>query len=334
MSRRILALALVACAGLAGRAGSAEEPPGPAAAADPDRAAIAAVVAEFVRAFDAGDARAVAALFTEGARIEAEGEPPVEGRAAIEAMFAERFESEPGRKITIRAESLRLLGPDAAVETGTAVVEEPAEASGGTTAPERSRYTAAYVRKDGRWLQDSVLDFPAAPVAAETTPRERLAELEWLVGDWIDQDDEAEVHTTCEWAEGGAFLIRKYRVEVAGSPVMTGVQRIGWDPRRRQLRSWTFDSEGGLAEGLWSREDGRDRWVVKATGILKDGRSATATNVLSREGRDVFRWSSEDRTLGASALPGVESVTLVRRPPAPGSTASLPTPGAPARSKP
>jgi uncharacterized protein (TIGR02246 family) len=327
---------LPACTALAlglGGGALAEEPP-----ADAARKAVEAVVAEFVKAFDAGDAPAIAALFTERARLETEGSPAIEGRAAIERRFAERFEADPGQTIAVKPGLLRFLGLDAALEEGTASITIPAAETGEQPQVTRFKYSAAYVRRDGRWLQDCIHDYPEpeAATAGEPSPRERLADLEWLVGEWLDQDEHAEVHTTFDWAEEGAFLVRKYRVNVAGSSVMSGVQRIGWDPRLGQYRSWTFDSEGGFSEGLWSREAGGDRWVVKTTGVLKDGRSVSATNVLDRRGRDVLRWSSADRTLGGSAMPGAEDVTLVRRPPTPLPATSSPPnqSGEPARSQP
>lgn len=298
----------------------AEEVP----AVEPERKAIEAVVAEFVRAFNAGDASAVAALFTEGARIETEGSPVIEGRAAIQQAFADRFASEPGRTIVVKTDHLRLLGADAAIEEGSAAVAAPV--GGGD--PEETvhyKYSASYVRKDGKWLQDSIHDYPTAGPDADKTPRERLADLAWLIGEWVDQDDSAEVDTTCEWSEDGAFLIRKYRVRVGSDVVMRGVQRIGWDARLKQFRSWTFDSEGGFSEAFWSRDPEADRWISKTTGVLKDGRTVSATNILTRAGRDVVRWASVDRTLGGTALPDAETITLVRQPPAPRALATSPS---------
>lgn len=307
--------AIVATSALAG------EPPAE------DRAAIEAVTAEFVRAFDAGDAKAVAALFTEGARIEADGEPAVEGRDAIERRFAEMFSDEPGRTIAVKADSLRFLGTDAALEEGSAAVTSPPDVEGAPGEVVHSRYMVAYVRKDGRWLQDCIHDHPAPE--AQATAHERLAELEWLIGEWVDEDDAARVHTACEWADGGAFLVRKYRVESDRKDVMTGHQRIGWDPRLKQFRSWTFDSEGGFSQAVWSHDPSDGRWIAKSTGVMPDGRAATATNVVTRLGRDLILWTSTDRTMGGRALPDSETITLARRPPRP-----TPDPAAPRGTQP
>src|SRR5262245_11728789 len=77
-----------------------EPAPGQPAAADDkaraaDRAAIQAASREFAAAFNKGDAKAVAALWTEqGECYDAAGEP-ILGRAAIEQAFAEFFKDNP-----------------------------------------------------------------------------------------------------------------------------------------------------------------------------------------------------------------------------------------------
>jgi uncharacterized protein (TIGR02246 family) len=292
---------------------SGERPAERPARESADEAAIRALVVEFTRAFNAGDAKAVAALFTEGARIATEGGRTVDGRPAVEALFASSFEADPGQTIVVKTESLRLLGPDAAIEEGTATITDPNVEGDGRT--ETLRYSAAYVKKDGKWLQDSIRDYPTPDESAGKSAYDHLKELEWLVGEWMDEDDEAEVWTSCDWSDGRSYLIRNYKVRVQGRVEMSGVQRIGWDPRLKQFRSWVFDSEGGFSDGLWSREG--DRWIIKTSGVLKDGRSVTATNVLTRINRDSLRWGSVDRTLGDVALPDAEDAVLVRKPPVP-----------------
>ena len=123
------------------------------------------------------------------------------------------------------------------------------------------------------------------------------------------------MHTTCRWAEGHAFLQRSFQVRIRGRAEMSGTQLIGWDPRLKQVRSWVFDSDGGFSESHWSRDG--ERWVIKSSGVVKDGRAASATNILTRVNRDTIRWTSVDRTLGSEVLPDAEEITLVRKPPQP-----------------
>jgi len=147
------------------------------------------------------------------------------------------------------------------------------------------------------------------------THHDRLRELEWLVGEWLDESPDSVVRTTCRWSEDQSFLLRDFTIHVQGKPVMTVHERIGWDPSTRQIKSWVFDSEGGYASGLWSRNG--DEWVIKSTGIMPDGLTATATHVLTRISPQSARWASRERTVGERVVPDRTEYVLVRRPPQP-----------------
>ena len=89
-------------------------------------------------------------------------------------------------------------------------------------------------------------------------------------------------------------------MKTQGQPVLSGTQRIGWDPLRRQFKTWIFDSEGGHGEGYWTRNG--DQWVIKVEGVRQDGQPASATNIITRLGKDRTSWQSVDRTLGGAAI--------------------------------
>lgn len=270
--------------------------------------AIAALVASFTKAFNAGDAAAAAATYAEDALVVDEQGERIEGRAAVRDRLAASFADSPGSTIAISVDALRFLGPDTALEEGRTTIT-PAGAGG---VPELTRFTVVYVKHDGRWLQSAVRD----ETVHETIPHDRLKELEWMVGEWINESQDAVVHTTCKWVDNGNFLTRDFTMKTHGRPVMSGTQRIGWDPARGQIKTWIFDTEGGFAEGYWSRNG--DEWVIKAEGVQQDGRHASVTNILRRLGKDRASWRSVDRTLGGFAMPGVDEFTLVRKPPEPG----------------
>jgi uncharacterized protein (TIGR02246 family) len=293
---------------------AAEKPKAGPAERPEDVKALGALVEAFTKAYNAGDAKALADLFTEDAEVFEETGGLVRGREEIAGLFAAAFEEEPKGTIELAPESLRFLGPDAARETGRS---RTMPAGGG--AGEVSRYTVLYVRRDGRWLQDSVHEEPDRAV----TPHDRLRELEWLVGEWIDESDEGVVHTSCRWSEDGNFLIRDFTLKIAGQAEMAGTQRIGWDPRSEQFKTWVFDADGGHSEGLWNRH-GKDQWVIKAAGVLADGRGVSATQVLTFVSKDLARWRSVDRTVGGEAVPDLPEIVLARTPPRPAS--SLPAP--------
>ena len=166
-----------------------------------------------------------------------------------------------------------------------------------------------YVKQDGQWRQAAVRD----ELAHDLAPHDRLKELEWLVGEWVNESQDAVVYTTCNWAQSGNFLVREFTVKMQGKPVMSGSQTIGWDPGRRQFKSWVFDSEGGFVEAYWTRNG--NQWVAKAEGVKQDGEHASATNIITRLGKDRLSWQSVNRTVGGAAVPGVDEFILVRKPP-------------------
>ena len=123
------------------------------------------------------------------------------------------------------------------------------------------------------------------------------------------------VFTSVGWSDNKNFLVRSFDVRVKGKPALTGSQRIGWDPLTRQIKSWVFDSNGGHGEGLWTRSG--DQWVIKATGVRPDGRTVTATQVLTFVNKDNLRWKSIDRTLGSEIAHDIDEIVMVRKPPQP-----------------
>jgi len=273
-----------------------------------DERAVQAVAAAYARAYNAGDARALASLFTEDAEVTDENRERLRGRAMIEQAFSSMFQRRPGAAITILPAALRFLGPDVAQEEGRTLVKVPVPDG---APPATHHYTALFVKQGDRWMCSSVRE----ELDTSLTHHERLRELEWLVGEWLDESPDSVVHTTCRWTGDQNFLLRDFTVRVQGKSVMSVNERIGWDPSTRQIKSWVFDSEGGFGCGLWSRHG--NEWVIKSTGIMPDGRTATATHVLTRVNPQSVRWASIERTVGDQVVPDHAEYVLVRRPPQP-----------------
>ncbi len=179
------------------------------------------------------------------------------------------------------------------------------------SAPVGGRFAGIIILREGRWLLGSVREIPDK----ELTAHEHLKELEWLVGDWVEETEDAVVNSSVAWTDNGNFLLRSFDVRVKGKPALTGTQRIGWDPLTKQIKSWVFDANGGYGEGLWMREG--DQWIIKATGVRSDGRVATATQVLTYVNKDKLRWKSIDRTLGSEISQDIDEIVMVRKPPQP-----------------
>jgi len=314
----ILTAAIVAlCALVAGFVQSQSQPEKgpPKSALDGDKAkapeysadetAIRSNIAHFVKAYNAGDAQAVAALFTaEGLAIDKDGNES-RGRPAITETFATLFAGAPGRRIEVSVESIRFLGPDLAMEVGTTK-----ETSAAGEPPEYDRYTVLHVKRKGKWQMALARD-EEGPVA---TGHEALQPLSWLVGEWVDDGGSAVVYSSCRWSKDRNFLLQNFKLQVSGKTAMNVSQRIGWDPVAKCIRSWVFDSDGGFGQSVWTRED--NGWIIRATGVRPDGTTASATNFLTPTGKDGYVWRSTDRVVGSERQPSVE-VRVARKPPEP-----------------
>ena len=118
------------------------------------------------------------------------------------------------------------------------------------------------------------------------------------------------------WADNNSYLMRTYRAHVQGEKPTSGTTVIGWDPQTGQIKSWVFDSEGGHGEGLWTRT-GEYEWIVKAQGVLRDGRPNSATQVHTIQNKNTVKTNSIDRIIGGQIAPAIADVVMVRKPPQP-----------------
>lgn len=281
----------------------------PAAPLSADEAKIRKNVVAFLEAYNSSDAKAIANLFAADGEIVAEDGETQTGRAAIEEQFAGLFKQFPKTHMTAEVKSIRLVGPTVAIEEGSATTLHDT-----LMAAEHSRYEVIHVKQDGKWLMASARDLPDETASGE----EELKQLEWLIGDWVDESPEALVVTNYHWTEGHHFIVGDFTTRVEGRPTMSGSQRIAWDPLTKKIHSWVFDTEGGFGEATWTRDE--NRWIIKASGVTNDGRAASATRILTRLHKHQMTWESRDREVDGEHQPNLGPFTIVRKPPAPQGT--------------
>ncbi len=262
----------------------------------------------FVDAYANRDAVAIGNMFTEDAEFLDEFGELTEGREAITALFALVFETHQDAIIEeIQILRVRFFADNVAMEEGFVISsEEPGEPT------HRSRYVAVHTKgSDGKWLINTLKDFPRQPAGRQ----EQLSQLAWLVGDWVNEDEQSVVHTICDWSPDGNYLMRKFTMQLHDGREMDGVQRIGWDPALKKLRSWTFDSEGGFFHGLWT-QDG-NIWLLNLSGVTAEGESVTATLQYTVVDAEMLIWNFQSLIIGGEVQAEAEPVTMVKRPPAP-----------------
>jgi uncharacterized protein (TIGR02246 family) len=267
-----------------------------------DEAAIRAAVESYVKAYNAGDANALAGHWSEQAVYQ---NPltgtEVTGRDAIAAEFKAVLAETKGSQLAVEVQSIDFVSPSVAVEHGVAKV------SGGEGEPEISEYSAVHVRHGDKWVMDRVTEKEPVTVPSHY---EQLKPLTWLVGTWVDQDDQARVETTCQWTKNQNYLSRTFTIEMPNEPSLSGVQIIGWDASQGKIRSWAFDSDGGFAEGTWHRRD--DGWAVENAAVLPDGRMASSINVLKMLDENTVTWQITGRDVDGEILPNLPEVKITR----------------------
>jgi uncharacterized protein (TIGR02246 family) len=268
---------------------------------DLDPKPITEAVRAYETAFNAGNAKSIADMWTEQAvytnRLTGE---VVQGRKAILEQFQTILGEKARPKMELSSDSIRFLSPSIAVEHGTATIT-----TGSNEPSEIYQYTAIYLKQGNQWLLDRVTDEAGESNAYHS----KLKELEWLVGTWEANTDEATVSLTCQWTTNKSYLTRSFSI-VANGESMVGTQLIGWDPVAKSIRSWTFDQEGAFAEGVWTK--GKDHWVIANKGYQSNGSKVGMVNVLKPIDADSFTWKTIDRMAGGEILPALPEILLSR----------------------
>ncbi len=273
-----------------------------AKAEGPEQKALKARAEEFVKAFDKGDAAALAAFWAPDGDYVDQAGTTLSGREAIEAAFKKQFAAAKGGKLRINTTALRVVKPDLAIEDGTTEVTYPDDAP-----PIVTRYTAVHVKQEGRWYLASVRDAIAVPPSSH----KNLSDLDWLTGDWVDDAEKGEIgHVSYSWAENDNFLVATFATTLKDVPVAGGTQWIGWEGAGKQIRSWGFYSNGAISEGTWTGNG--DKWTVKMTTTTRDGKKLAATNVITKVDADHATWQSTKRTLDGKELPDTDVIKMKR----------------------
>ena len=291
-------LALLTASGLRAQ----EEP------ASPEIAGLQQAAADFVLAYNAKDAAAIAALFTEnGEMADLRAEDTTTGRAGIQARYEEIFAAGDTPAVAVEVDSVRLVGKDLAIEDGTVHYTPP-----GDNAPAKSTAYTAVLQKNGA----GAWQIASTRALADTTGAAgQLAELAAaLKGDWTCQKEGLRLDLAFGWDGSGNFVAGEMLATAADAEPQTTSLRVGWDAARKTVTWWSFDDGGGFAKGDWTATD--DGWLIRTEGTTADGETTSANQTLTPQGKDTLLWTAKDRLVDGEKLPDVE-LRLVRQAPEP-----------------
>ena len=269
---------------------------------DVELSAIRKTATEFENAFNAGDASAIASLWTEdGVYIDGEGQS-FKGREAIAGVYKQMFVASKGQKIRVVIDLLELTNDTTATEQGRAILDPASSGS-----PAYGAYLTTHSKSNGKWLMSEVVD---ARVELPST-YDVVSDLDWLIGIWVAEENGATTVSECRWVASKSFVQRTYSVTKPDKTTTSGVQMIGYNPQGNHLQSWNFSPGGGYAVGSWwPRENG---WMAEMRGTLPGGESSVATMLLTRLDDNAYAWQSIRRSVNGQPLPDTEEIVLKRQ---------------------
>ncbi|MEO2049277.1 MAG: SgcJ/EcaC family oxidoreductase [Pirellulales bacterium] len=272
-----------------------------------DRAAIEKAIQSYVSAFNAGDAKKLAAHWSpEGTYIsrrhsEDSQSSQVIGRTALTEEFTALFAESADVRLQVATESIEFISPNVALERGTATVLRS------DSVPESTEYRVVYVKRDNQWLIDRVTEETLPNVRSQY---DKLKGLEWLIGDWEDQTGEINIKTECQWTRNKNYMTRSFTITANDQVEMSGMQLVGWDPAENVIRSWLFDSDGGFASAVWKQQG--QRWTVQTTATLTSGQKGSSMNIFRPIDENSFGWQKINRLVDGEILPNIDEVIVVR----------------------
>jgi uncharacterized protein (TIGR02246 family) len=269
-----------------------------------DDAEVIAIFESLAKAYNAADAKAIGELWTEkGELIDEDEDERIQGREAIVAAYAKNFDKNNPARLEIDVDKIRRVTADVvSVEGNSRLIPAKGDI-------DRNVFVAILVRDGKQWRFDQIREKDAP--ASETNP-DRLAELAWMNGSWQYVKGTTEISLECREVANGNFRSHKFRVLDNGEVTHEGTQIIGWDPVKKQIRSWVFSSDGSFGDGLWESRD--KRWSIHVNGYLPDGRRTSSTQIITAKDADHFTWHVVDRTVEARVLPNLDEVTMTRTP--------------------
>jgi hypothetical protein len=119
-------------------------------------------------------------------------------------------------------------------------------------------------------------------------------------------------HISFAWAPGQNFIVSTRTMDFKDGPLLQSTQWIAWDAAAKQIRSWSFQADGGFGESTWTRDG--NKWIVKSESVLADGSKVTSTNVITPGDAGALAVLTKDQKVNGQALPDTRESKMKRLP--------------------
>ena len=253
-----------------------------------DEAAVRQAGKDYLQALQKGDLKALADFWTaDGTWTDAAGKTVKIHEWLAKSAGDDKNSKSPqavgpgaGQSLTKASDVVvRFVAPNVAEEEGT-IDGAAGDADGG-----KGHYVAIWIKQDGRWKLSNVheMHYGVEPGGSS------LASLDIFAGQWSGTANQSTIKVAATWDATKKYMRREFSI-ASGAASLAGTQEIGWDPVSRQIKSWTFFTDGSRGEGLWEMEG--NVWMVASTRILPDGKTSTSTQVYEFPDRNTMSWKT------------------------------------------
>lgn len=267
-----------------------------------EESALKAHLKAYKDAFNQQNAERLASLWTEDAiYVNLSTHDSLQGREEIADYYKDQF-SEGKASLEVKIDDIKFESPEKVSETGEASVSSQGKTS-------KSLFVATLIKENNGWLLQKVTEVDVQPPPSHY---EKLKDLEWLIGTWESKNDNMKFSSVASWSMNKNFITVKFSVVLLDKVNFEGFQVIAWDPFKEKIRSWIFDSDGGMGEGIWSKQN--NTWYVSSVFTLPDGRRATSTNIYTKESDNSMTFASEDRDVDGKVMPNIKPFKINKKP--------------------
>lgn len=143
------------------------------------------------------------------------------------------------------------------------------------------------------------------------TPYEHLKELEWMIGDWVDQDPDVEILLKHSFDKSKNYINGTFSLTSEGRLELSGTQIFAFDPIKQKIRSWFFNSDREFREATWTKKE--KSFIAEIVQTLANGSLASAINVYTPIDSDSYSWQSTGWEVGGQILPDIEPIKIVKK---------------------
>lgn len=226
----------------------------------------------------------------------------VQGQEQIAQELELVLQNRKNENLKVEITSVNFPQKDLALERGKATFSREGEPT------QEILFQVVLVNEKGQWNITKIDEIESIQAPSHF---EELKELNWLIGEWSDKNDTFDMDSVYEWDNNRNFINHHFKINVLGHSDLEGKQIIGWDPIKKRIRSWMFDSDGGYAQGKWKKVD--NRWIIETTSTLSDGRKGSQTTTITPIDQNSYTLEISDREIDGEILPNVEPFKIMRK---------------------